>query len=218
VESPGSEDTSTDNTYTVKSGDSLWSIASRYGTTVSELMRINNLTSSNLQIGQVLRLRENITQNDTNTYTVKSGDSLWSIANRYGTTVDTLKTLNNLTSNVLMIGQVLKVPASSLDAGVETGENTYTIKSGDSLWSIASRYGTTVDILKKLNNLSSNNLQIGQVLKVPSSESSGNTYTVKSGDSLWSIANRYGTNVNTLKNLNGLTSNLLQIGQVLRLP
>jgi len=218
VESPGSEDTSTDNTYTVKSGDSLWSIASRYGTTVSELMRINNLTSSNLQIGQVLRLRENITQNDTNTYTVKSGDSLWSIANRYGTTVDTLRTLNNLTSNVLMIGQVLKVPASSLDAGVETGENTYTIKSGDSLWSIASRYGTTVDILKKLNNLSSNNLQIGQVLKVPSSESSGNTYTVKSGDSLWSIANRYGTNVNTLKNLNGLTSNLLQIGQVLRLP
>jgi len=218
IEVEDDTDTSDDNTYVVKSGDSLWSIANRYGTTVSELMRINNLTSSNLQIGQTLILMENGSSEMANTYMVKSGDSLWSIANRYETTVDTLRALNNLTSNVLMIGQVLKVPASSLDAGVETGENTYTVKSGDSLWNIANRYGITVDTLKNLNNLSSNTLMIGQILKVPSSESAGNTYTVKSGDSLWSIANRYGITVNTLKNLNGLTSNLLQIGQVLRLP
>lgn len=96
-----------------------------------------------------------------NTYVVKSGDSLWSIARKYNTTVDTLKSLNNLTGNTLSIGQVLKVPSS------ETGINTYTVKSGDSLWKIANQYNTTVARLRELNNLSSNNLSIGQTLIVP---------------------------------------------------
>ena len=83
------------------------------------------------------------------------------------------------------------------------------------MWNIANKYGITVSELKNLNGLTSDNLSIGQVLKVPSGF---NTYTVKSGDSLWSIANRYGITVNELKNLNGLTSNTLMIGQVLNLP
>ena len=99
-----------------------------------------------------------------NTYTVKKGDSLWSIANRYGTTVATLKSLNNLSSNILNAGQVLKLPSTTSSSG---DANTYTVKSGDSLWSIANRYGTTVATLKSLNNLTSNTLSIGQVLKLP---------------------------------------------------
>ena len=149
-----------------------------------------------------------------NTYTVKSGDSLWSIANKYETTVNTLKSLNNLTSDVLNVGQVLLIPNESSN-GSSNNSSTYTVKAGDSLWNIANKYGITVDELKNLNGLTSNILNIGQVLKVPSG---GNTYTVKSGDSLWSIANRYGTTVDTLKSLNGLTSNTLMIGQVLNLP
>ena len=94
-------------------------------------------------------------------YTIKSGDSLWNIANRYNTTVNELKTLNNLTSNNLSIGQILKLPSNNIQ------ENTYTVKSGDSLWSIANRYNTTVNELKTLNNLTSNNLSIGQILKLP---------------------------------------------------
>ncbi|MBR2840367.1 MAG: LysM peptidoglycan-binding domain-containing protein [Bacilli bacterium] len=147
-----------------------------------------------------------------NYYIVKSGDSLWSIANKYNTTVNELKSLNGLTSNNLSIGQVLKVSMNN-----ESG-NTYVVKSGDSLWSIANKYNTTVSELKSLNGLTSNNLNIGQVLKIPMNNETGNTYVVKSGDSLWSIANRYNTTVSELKSLNGLTSNNLSIGQTLKIP
>ena len=167
--------------------------------------------------------------NRSNIYIVKSGDSLYSIARKYNTTVDEIKRLNNLSSNVLSIGQVLKIPSSSEsnNTGSNTGTtNTYVVKSGDSLYSIARKYNTTVDELKRLNNLSSNVLSIGQVLKIPSSESNNtgsgtgttNTYVVKSGDSLYSIARKYNTTVDEIKSLNNLTSNLLSIGQVLKIP
>ena len=203
------------NYYTVKSGDSLWSIANKYNTTVNELKSLNNLSSNILQVGQILVLPSSTNDdNSGNTYTVKLGDSLWSIANKYNTTVNELKSLNNLSSDVLQIGQVLSVPSNSVSVG-----NTYTVKSGDSLWSIANKYNTTVSNLKSLNNLSSDVLQIGQVLNVPSnSVSVGNTYTVKSGDSLWNVANRYGISVAELKSLNNLSSDVLQIGQVLNVP
>ena len=155
-----SASTAISNTYTVKSGDSLWSIANRYNTTVNELKSLNNLTSNTLSIGQVLKLPRTSTTTTTNTYTVKSGDSLWSIANRYNTTVNELKTLNNLTSNTLSIGQILKLPSTT------TTTKTYIVKAGDSLWSIANKNNTTVDALKSLNNLTSNTLRIGQVLKI----------------------------------------------------
>ena len=153
-----------------------------------------------------------------NYYVVKSGDSLWSISNRYGVSVNDIKSLNNLTSNNLSIGQVLEIPSNNDNS---SNSNTYIVKSGDSLWNIANRFGTTVNELKALNNLTSNNLSIGQVLEIPSSNdnsSNSNTYIVKSGDSLWNIANRFGTTVNELKALNNLTSNTLSIGQVLRVP
>ena len=178
------------NYYVVQNGDSLWKIANQYGITVDELKRLNNLTSNNLTVGQVLKIpNQNNSNTSSNTYTVKSGDSLWKIANQYGITVNELKTLNNLTSDNLTVGQVLKIPNQN---NSNTSSNTYTVKAGDSLWNIANKYGITVNELKTLNGLTSDNLSIGQVLKVPAS---GNTYIVKSGDSLWSIANRYGTTV-----------------------
>ncbi len=143
-----------------------------------------------------------------NEYIVQKGDSLWSIAKKYNMTVDDLKSMNNLTSNLLSIGQVLKVG--------NTYQNTYVVQKGDSLWSIAKKYNTTVDDLKSMNNLTSNLLSIGQVLKVGNTNQ--NTYVVQKGDSLWSIAKKYNTTVDNLKNKNNLTSNLLSIGQVLILP
>ena len=209
-----------EGTYIVKAGDSLYKIANNYATTVNELKALNNLTTNNLQIGQVLKVPTNTVSIESNTYTVKSGDSLWNIARKYGTTVNELKRLNNLTSDNLSIGQVLRVPSSEADSegGTSITNQTYTVKSGDSLWNIANRYGTTVNQLKSLNGLTTNNLAIGQKLLIPTNNQTANTYTVKSGDSLWSIARKYNTTVNELKALNNLTTNSLSIGQILRLP
>ena len=96
-------------------------------------------------------------------YVVQAGDSLWLIAQRYGTTVQALKNLNGLTSDRLSIGQILKIPASQ-----GTSSFPYTVQAGDSLWIIAQRYGTTVEDIKKLNGLTGNMLNIGQVLQIPS--------------------------------------------------
>ena len=147
-------------------------------------------------------------------YTVKKGDSLWKIANKYNTTVEKLKSANNLKTNLLSIGQVLKIKDSS-----NNGKTTYTVQKGDSLWVIANKYGITTEELKNYNKLTSNLLSIGQVLKIPQGKTSTeNIYTVKKGDSLWTIANRYNTTVEKIKVLNNLTSNLLSIGQQLKIP
>ena len=200
------------NYYTVKSGDSLWSIAKKFNTSVSDIKTTNGLTSSKLSIGQVLKIpTKEETPTKENVYTVKSGDSLYSIAREFDTTVSEIMKLNNLTSTSLSIGQTLEIPTK------EQASNTYIVKSGDSLYSIASRYNTTVDELRRLNNLTSTSLSIGQVLKVPTAtDTSSQTYTVKSGDSLYSIARKYNTTVDELKRLNNLTSTLLSIGQIIR--
>ena len=149
-----------------------------------------------------------------NYYIVKAGDSLWKIANKYGITVNELKNMNGLTSDNLSVGQILEVP--TLDNS-SNSDDTYIVKAGDSLWKIANQYGLTVAELKDLNNLTNDNLSIGQVLKI-SNSLDNNTYVVKAGDSLWNIANKYGITVNELKSMNGLTSDNLSIGQVLKVP
>lgn len=210
----------TTNTYVVQKGDSLYSIANKLGTTVSELKKENNLTSNTLQIGEVLRVpTKEIYEEEENIYIVKKGDTLYSIAMANNTTVDELKKANNLTSNILSTGQLLKIPSALLP------ESTYIVKKGDSLYSIANKYNTTIDELKRINNLTSNILSIGQVLKLPSDkvsdiEKEENTisYTVQKGDSLYSIARKYDTTIDRIKKLNNLTTNLLSIGQVLLIP
>ena len=141
--------------YVVKKGDSLWSIAKKYNMTVDELKSINNLKSNLLSIGQRLKIKES--NDNQNIYIVKKGDTLYKIANMYGTTVDNLKALNNLKNNNLSIDQKLIVPSKN---------KIYIVQKGDSLWSIARKYDTTVDSIKRNNNLSTNVLQIGQKLKI----------------------------------------------------
>ncbi len=213
--------------YIVKSGDNLWDIAQKYDTTVSTLMNINNLTSTNLKINQQLLIPKSkeieveVTPGVGTEYTVQSGDSLYSIAKKYNVTVDQIKEKNNLTSNLLSIGQKLIIPTG--EAIIEEPEEpslggvNYVVQKGDNLYSIANKYGITVDQLKTANNLTSNTLQIGQILLIPGTTNYAN-YTVKSGDSLWKIANTYGTTVDKLKKINNLTSDLLTIGQELLIP
>ncbi len=218
------EPTITDDYYIVQSGDTLYSIARRYNTTVAELRRLNNLTTDTLSIGMRLLIRELEEEFPSSTYTVQKGDTLYGIAQKFNTTVSVLKSLNNLTSNTLSIGQILLIPSEETQEPETPGTSTpvetqsYTVQKGDSLWLIAKNYKTTVDELIQLNNLSSINLQIGDILLVPKQATSTTTYTVKSGDTLWSIARNNNTTVDEIKLLNNLTNNLLSVGQQLILP
>lgn len=205
------------NYYVVKKGDSLWSIARANGLTVDELKSLNNLSSNVLHVGDTLLISSaDSTGNNGNDnyYVVKSGDTLWSIARKYNLSVNELKALNNLSSNVLNVGQRLIVGKES--------SNDYVVSAGDTLWAIARKFNVSVDDIKALNNLSSNNLSIGMTLKIPpysnKKNEETNVYVVKSGDSLWSIARMFNSTVDEIKSLNGLKSNVLRIGQRLVVP
>lgn len=214
-----------ENIYIVKAGDNLYQIANKFNTTVLKIKELNNLGNNALTIGQELIIpKEETTELPSSNenfiiYTVKSGDSLYSIARNYGTTINVLKDVNNLTSDTLSNGQVLKIPGKS-DENIKNYIN-YTVKPGDSLYKIAGLYETSVNEIKNINGLLNNNLEINQVLKIPTTSSNQVNYInykVKSGDSLYQIANLYDVTVNEIKNLNNLTSNNLAIDQVLKIP
>ena len=218
--------------YTVKKGDSLYSIAQKYNTTVGEIVSLNYLKSNDLSIGQVLRIPEMYTKEDEMimpsyfNYSVKKGDTLYSIARNNNVSVDTIMKDNGLTNVSLKLGQVLKIRkpetlvveecyGMEYNPPEDSNYIKYSVKSGDSLYSIANKYNTSVTAIKNLNNLNTNNLSLGQVLKIPTS--SNNTYIVKSGDSLYSIAKKFNTSVDNIKKKNNLSSNLLNVGQKLNI-
>ncbi len=183
------------------------------------------------------------------THTVARGDSLWSISRQYGITVDELAVANQLAkSATLRLGQQLSVPAKAAPAAPAAGTdaaNTYEVKAGDTLGAIARRHGTTIAALRSANNLSGDNLRVGQKLIIPgnaaplspSASAPGGapapaatsaaaapragtaTYTVQPGDTLGAIAQRHGVRVGELATLNTITDPAkLRVGQVLRLP
>ena len=221
--------------YTVKSGDTLYSIAKKYNTNVQEIINLNYLKSTSLTPGQVLRIPEfyfdmdNMALPNYINYTVKKGDTIYSIARDNNISVDVLKKDNALTSDILQIGQIIRIRLAEgqtteveecFGPDYQIPNNTsnyinYTVKKGDNLYNIAKAYNTSVSEITKLNNLKNTSLSIGQILKIPSSSSSNTTttYIVKKGDSLYSIARKYNTTVDSLKKKNNLTSNNLSIGQ-----
>ena len=147
----------TKNTYTVKVGDTLWSIARRFNTTVEDLMKYNNLSSDVINVGTILTIPNySDTSINSSMYVVKAGDTLWNIAKRYNTTVENLMMMNNLNTDLITIGQRLMVP----------NNNVYIIKPGDTLWNIAKRNNTTVENLMMLNNLNTDLIKPGQIIKL----------------------------------------------------
>jgi FOG: LysM repeat len=155
-----------------------------------------------------------------NTYTVVAGDTLWGISRKYNVTIDSLKKWNNLTLDILNVGQTLKLNL------------VHTVVAGDTLWITSRLYGTTTDNIMKQNNLTTITLKIGQQLLIegimpdlsiepstsPVQETQANqniTHIVVSGDTLWLISRKYNTTVDNIVNLNNLTSTTLKLGQVL---
>ena len=181
------------------------------------------------------------------TYKVKSGDTLGKIAGQYRCTVAQIKKWNNLKSTNIRIGQRLVIyrggrssgssvsssssnsSQSSSSAATTSGASTYTVKSGDTLSAIAARHGVSVADLKSWNGLTSNNIKVGQKLKVKASSTSQQTaasssgeyttYTVKSGDSFYSIAKNYpGVSAQNIMDFNGLSSSALKPGMKIKIP
>lgn len=172
----------------VQSGDSLYKIAARYGTTVSNIMQSNGLWSSQISPGQALRVTPNSTgastvSSSSSVYTVRSGDTLFLIAKRFGVSVDALKQANFLSGNYLTIGNQLVIPKGSASSNSGT---SYQVKSGDTAYLIAKAYGITMDALRQANGLGSNMvLYPGQVLKIPVVSGSGGSsvkYNLSSSD------------------------------------
>lgn len=244
--------------YTVQSGDTLSGIALKFSTTSSKLAQLNSISNPNLiYVGQRLLVNQSSNSNSsssgqsssttTNTeasaasYTVKSGDTLSGIASQYNTTVNQIVLLNQLSNpNLIYVGQVLKLKnsqttnssSSSSSSTAATTAGTYTVKAGDTLSAIASRYSTSSSTLASLNSLSNPNLiYVGQVLKVSSNASTSSStsssanstvttaasYTVKSGDTLSAIAAKYGTTYQALASTNSISNpNDIYVGQVIK--
>ncbi|WP_437132336.1 LysM peptidoglycan-binding domain-containing protein [Bacillus atrophaeus] len=240
-------------TIKVKSGDSLWKLAQNYNTTIDKIKSANHLKSTVLSIGQTLDIPNGKSSSSTSSssaksgksvYTVKNGDSLWLIASDFKMSVQELKKLNGLSSDLIRAGQKLKVSGTVSNSKSSTNKSsqsnkktsasgTYTVQLGDSLWKIANKVNMSIGELKVLNNLKSDTIYVKQVLKIKgtasdktssSSKNSSKTkpssstkYIVKSGDSLWKIANQHNISVQQIRNSNNLKSDVLQVGQVLQL-
>ncbi len=225
---------SSSNAYRVQAGDTLSSIAVKCGISVSKIVSINGLTSANdIHIGQLLKMSgtdssASLTSSSNGNYTVQAGDTLSSIALKYGTSVNQLVAANELAdSNTIHEGQTLKLSGGSSSSSTSSSNSgTYTVQAGDSLSAIAAQYGTSVSSLRTLNGLSdANTLRIGQQIQLGSSSSSGasttasvgNGHTVQSGESLYSIAVANGTTPEHIAALNGIGLNqTIHPGQTLQ--
>lgn len=220
-------------TYTVKRGDTLGGIASRHKLRTRDLMRMNNLRSTRLKIGQKLKVGTTraTPASKTITYTVRSGDTLGGIASRHKVKVRDLLRWNNLRSSKLKIGQKLKITQSASRTSSASPSSTasssisYQVRNGDTLGGIAQRHGVKVSDLMRWNSLRSSQLKIGQQLKIaqPAASSAskpvktGSSYKVRNGDTLGGIAQRHGVKVRDLMRWNNLRSSRLKIGQQLQI-
>jgi len=224
--------------HTVRPGETLGGIAARNRVTVGALAQANAISDPNrIYAGQRLTIPGSgaAPAATTTGYTVRSGDTLGTVAQRHGSSVAALVALNGLPNpNLIRIGQVLKVPATGGGAPTAPptgsrppagGASRHVVRSGDTISGIASRYGISQAQLVGANGLTGGRVYVGQQLRLvpvggtvdpgPSSSS----YTVRSGDTLSGIAQRFGTTVRALQDANGMSNpNAVVIGRSLRVP
>ncbi len=245
--------------YIVQPGDTLYSIARRSGMSLNTLLSINGLSQSSVIFpGQSLTVGQSdgrtvsagytpskttaTSTSTSGTYTVQAGDTLYSIARRSGMSLNTLLSINGLSqSSVIRPGQTLSVSGNASQAtatqvsyqsaGSTSGNGTYTVKAGDTLYRIAYNHGISLTTLLSINGLSeTSTIRPGQQLAVSGSaktttttsaktvsySTGASTHTVQAGDTLFRIAKNNGLTLSELKALNGLTSNNIRVGQVLK--
>lgn len=265
-----SSNTASGTKYTVKAGDSVWSVSNKYGITMAQLIQWNNIQNNFIYPGQQLTVSNSGSTNsassntgssaNTNnsssantgssssqgTYTVKAGESVWSVANKNGITMNQLIEWNNIKNNFIYPGQQLIVkggnsvntntgsttsaakpntPNTSATTSTSSSGNTmYTVKAGESVWSVANKHHITMDQLIEWNNIKNNFIYPGQqvIVKKGSSQTTNQqapagskTYTVKSGESVWGVADSYGITMAQLIEWNNIKNNFIYPGQTL---
>lgn len=222
---------------TVQPGDTLGGIAARHGVGTDTLARFNGLANADmLSIGRVIAIPGGgvrVASSVGGVYTVRTGDTLSSIAARFGTSAGTIARQNGIDNvHVVIVGSRLRISGAggAVRAATWIGGTSYTVRSGDTLGGIAARLGTSASALARANGITNPNaLQIGARLRVSggsrgsgqvaSSPSGSGTYTVQAGDNLGAIAARYGTSAQALAQANGLANpNVVVAGTRLRVP
>ncbi len=230
---PGASSVTGGIVYQVRRGDTLSAIARRYRTSISHLKQLNGLRSDTVYVGQRLLVEQRTQRTPVpaaerpGEYVVRSGDTLSGIAQKYGLSISELKRMNGLSGTNIRVGQKLKLSrartSSSRPETAAGSSSTYTVQRGDSLGLIAKRFGTSVSALKAANGLRSNLIHKGQKLQLPTSGARSTVrrsqiHIVQAGESLWSIAKRYGVSISALKSKNGLRSSSIRRGQRLTIP
>lgn len=265
-----SSNTASGTKYTVKAGDSVWSVSNKYGITMAQLIQWNNIQNNFIYPGQQLTVSNSGSTNsassntgssaNTNnsssantgssssqgTYTVKAGESVWSVANKNGITMNQLIEWNNIKNNFIYPGQQLIVkggnsvntntgsttsaakpntPNTSATTSTSSSGNTmYTVKAGESVWSVANKHHITMDQLIEWNNIKNNFIYPGQqvIVKKGSSQTTNQqapagskTYTVKSGESVCGVADSHGITMAQLIEWNNIKNNFIYPGQTL---
>ena len=260
------------STYIVKRGDTVSQIAEKFGISTSDLKLYNDLENNNIRVGQSLKLPY-ITRTAKNEvaakpkvsskkpaltitkkkptekiavkiekpkpkytveYTVKGDDTLNKIAEKFNKTTKELRSENKLSNNIIYVGQKLRIssdkpivlaekPKKIIPKTISKKTEIYVVRKGDTLHSISRKFVTDVKTLKEFNGLTSNNLKIGRVLRVPSSsltysESGKLVYKVSNGDSLGTIADNFGISIASIKSANNLSSNNISAGSKLIIP
>ena len=160
------EPSENDDIYVVKKGDTLYSISKKLNISINTLKALNKLNTNEIYVGQQLILSNDKNTEEYDVYTVKKGDSLWSISKKYDISVKELIELNNLNNLTLQINQKLEVPKTIIVEPEENDTEIYIVEKNDTLWSISRKFNISVNELKELNNLTNNLLSIGQELKI----------------------------------------------------
>ncbi len=249
-----------DERHRVSSGETVSGLAVAYGTTVRAIVAANSLDSrATIYVGQTLSIptsgaasTSSSSASGSTTYTVVAGDTVWDLARSHGTTVAAIISANSLSSSAtIRIGQTLSIPGASSSSGTTASSSassttvTHTVTSGDTVWDLARKHGTSVARIVSANGLSSSAvITVGQRLRIPGATSAGTStatgstssslatednidsfgastasHTVTSGETLSSIAAKHGVTVSAIVSANGIKNpSLIRIGQTLTIP